>query len=412
MREVEVGYRYRLRTNEAQSQALQDVFDSCRFVWNQTLQRWSELWHHEKINLIYRDANRELTDWRSRFEWLAEQPSVPQQQVIRDLYKSIAAFFDRANPAGRPRPKRKSDGYATARWTLYGFGVSGSGLGVKQSDRLKVAVAGGRIPLRVVWSRPLPSKPSSVTILRDPAGRWWASFVCRVEVPEHRAAPTGQSTGLDVGLETFATVEDLRHDVANPRFLRVSAKAKRKADRHLARKRSGSRNRAKARRAKARVEAKLANQRADFHHKTSRALVAVYDRIGVEDLTVHNMFKRGKGPQRRNLNRSIMDAGWGQFQQILVWQAAKAGTEVVVCPARDSTQRCSCCGAIAKPRVELSDREFRCRSCGLVLGRDRNAARNLNPDRPGPGGGAEPSGQVQVGDDGDKTQVSADAQAA
>ena len=112
------------------------------------------------------------------------------------------------------------------------------------------------------------------------------------------------------------------------------------------------------------------------------------------------------------LNRSIADAGWGQFRAILFWQATKAGKSVVPLPASDTTQRCSDCGAKAKPRVELSDREFRCRSCGLVLGRDRNAARNLNPDRPGPDGRAEPSGEVPVGDDGSKTLVPAGPEAA
>ncbi|MDQ6613467.1 MAG: transposase [Actinomycetota bacterium] len=177
-----------------------------------------------------------------------------------------------------------------------------------------------------------------------------------------------------------------------------------RSQRNLVRKSKGWKGRAKARQAKARVEAKVAAQRADFHHSKARGLVGAYDRIGVEKLKVKNMSAKGKGRAKAGLNRSIADAGWAQFRRVLTWHAAKAGTAVVPLAARDSTQCCSSCGAKAKPRIELSDRMFNCSCCGLVLGRDRNAARNLNPDRPGPGSRTEPPGTVPVGDDGDKTK--------
>lgn len=93
------------------------------------------------------------------------------------------------------------------------------------------------------------------------------------------------------------------------------------------------------------------------------------DRIGVEDLQIKNLSKKGKGRHRRGLNRSIADAGWGQFARTLHWRAEKAAKQVAVIPARDTTQTCSSCGAKAKPRIELSDRIYRCRACGLVPGR-------------------------------------------
>ncbi|MGH8142343.1 MAG: RNA-guided endonuclease InsQ/TnpB family protein [Steroidobacteraceae bacterium] len=408
---VEARYRYRLRVSRPQAQALQGVFDTARFVWNTALGRWGDLWRHEGLYFCYADADKELTDWRGRFEWLGASPSVPQQQVLRDLYRGISAFFDKANPAGRPRFKPRKAGYATARWTMRGFGVSGTGLGVKGDDRLCLAVAGGRIGLRVVWSRPLPSVPTSVSVYRDRAGHYWASFVVRVEVPEAPLAPTGRASGLDVGLSTFATAEDPGADVPNPRYARAAAKALARSQANTARKVKGSKSRAKAKQASARLAARVANQRADFHHKAARGLVATYDRIGVEALAVKNLSAKG-GRHKAGLNRSIADAGWSAFAGVLAWQAAKAGKAVVVLPARDTTQRCSSCGTKAKPRIELSDRVYRCRACGLVLSRDRNAARNLNPDRAGPGGGAEPSGQLPVGDDGAKPSVPAEILAA
>ncbi|MGH9063259.1 MAG: RNA-guided endonuclease InsQ/TnpB family protein [Acidimicrobiales bacterium] len=404
---AEARYRYRLRVSPTQATALQGVFDACRFVWNTALGRWGDLWRHEDLSLPYAIADKELTDWRSRFDWLAACPSVPQQQVLRDLYGGISAFFDKANHAGLPRFKSRKAGYARARWTARGFIVSGSARGATLDDRLELAVAGGRIPLRVVWSRPLPSVPTSVSVYRDPAGRWWASFVVRIEVPDAAVGSSGRSTGLDVGLSTFATTEDPESDVANPRCARAAAKALARSRANTARKAKGSKGRAKAKRRAARVAARVANQRADFHHKAARTLVASYDRIGVEDLEIKHMSAKGKGRHKVGLNRSIADAGWSRFREALAWQAKKAGKTVVVLPARDTTQRCSTCGTKAKPRVELSDRVFRCRACGLVADRDRNAARNLNPDRAGPGGGAEPSGTLPVGDDGTEPRVPA-----
>ena len=413
MAERELRFRYRLRVNDDQERLLHGVFDACRFVWNQALGRWSDLWCHEHVSMYYRDASRELTDWRGRYEWLACHPAVPQQQVLRDLYRSISGYFDKANRTGRPHFRARKVGYATARWTRSGFAVSGSGRGAAR-DRLHVAVAGGRVALRVVWSRPLPSDPTSVTVSQDRIGRWWVSFVVRSQVPEVPTALTGLATGLDVGLNTFATTEHPATDVPNPRFARQAAKALASSQRQLARKQPKSRGRAEARRRSARIEGRVARQRTDWQHKTARKLVETYDRIGVEALAVKNLSARGRRRGKRGLNRSIGDAAWGQFRRTLSWQAVKAGKTVVVIPARGTTQTCSTCGAKAKPRIELSDRVYSCRYCGLVLGRDRNAARNLNPDLIRvPAGGTEPAGTaVLVGDDGSKTCVPGGTEAA
>jgi putative transposase len=409
MPQHEARYKYRLRINAIQARELKDVFDVGRFVWNQALGRWSDLWRHEGLRLSCAGADQELTDWRSRFEWLAAQPSVPQQQVLRDLWKSISAFFDKTNPAGRPRFKKKGS-HATARWTKNGFKVAGSGLGLA-GDRLEVATASGRLPLRVVWSRPLPSAPTSVTVYRDKAGRFWASFVVRIEVPEPSGVRTGcRTTGLDVGLTTFASTEDPETCVTNPRYARAAANALARSNRNTARKAKGSNHRTQSKRRAARVAGRVADQRLDFAHKAARGLVQSYAVIGVEDLRITNLVRKGKPGNRRTkagLNRAMADAGWGQFLVTLSWQATKAGTAIVVLPARDTTQTCSDCGTKAKPRIELSDRVFRCRACGLVEDRDRNAARNLNPRHP-----RNRLGCTGAGDDGTKPKVPAGTSAA
>ncbi|MHB1719053.1 MAG: RNA-guided endonuclease InsQ/TnpB family protein [Acidimicrobiales bacterium] len=220
--------------------------------------------------------------------------------------------MDKTNPAGLPRFKSKKQGYATARWTKNGFSVSGTRRG-QAGDRLEVAVAGRRIGLRVVWSRPLPSSTTSVTIYRDPAVSWWASFVVQAGVVEGPRHLDGPATGLDVGLTTFATTEDPDTDIENPRYARRAAKALARSQRNMAHKRRGSKHLAKAKVQVAKVSATVADQRRDFHHKAARELVGAYDRIGVEDLRIKNMSARGPGRRKSGLNRSIADAGWGQF---------------------------------------------------------------------------------------------------
>ena len=203
-----------------------------------------------------------------------------------------------------------------------------------------------------------------------------------------------------MGLTTFATTEYPDADVANPRFARAAAKALARSQRSLSRKKKGSHNRAKAKTATAKVAARTANQRKDWRHKQARQLARRFDRIGVEDLRINNMVRN------RHLARSISDAGWGDFLNVLAWQARKAGHEVVRLNPRYTTQTCSGCGAKTKHRLGLADRTFVCSECGLVEDRDRNAARNLNPDRWGK------SVRVGQGVDGSKTLVPAGTEAA
>jgi putative transposase len=314
-----------------------------------------------------------LTDWRHTFDWLEAQPQNPQEQTLRDLFKAVSAFFDKKNPAGRPTFKSRKAGYATARWTKNGFSV--------KDGRLDVATsAKNRIALRVVWSRDLPSEPGLATVSRDRAGRWWVSFTTEVDVP-YGPATMDHTTGLDVGLTTFATTEFAGADIANPRLARRAARASARSQRNLAPKKKGSNNRGKAKTAQAKVEAHTANQRRDWQHQHARVLAGRFDRIGVEDLRIKNMNRTGKGRRKAGLNRSIADAGWGQFLNILDWQLRKVGHQMTRLDPRNTTQTCSGCGTKAKGRLGLADRTFACDNCGLVLDRDRNAAHNLNPNR-------------------------------
>jgi putative transposase len=193
------------------------------------------------------------------------------------------------------------------------------------------------------------------------------SFSC-AEVPIQPVPSTGRETGIDVGLKVFLiTAEGAA--VENPRHYRKAEQRLAKAQKRLSRRKKGSTRREKARHLVAKHHQKVRRQRRDFHHKTALALVRQYDVLYVEDLRVANLVRN------RHLSKSISDAGWGQFRTILEAKAAYAGRQVVAVPPHYTSQDCSRCGT----RVEksLSVRTHVCPSCGLVLDRDENAAKNI-----------------------------------
>jgi putative transposase len=405
---LKVRYNYRLRVNAKVAGLLKEVHDSCRFVWNQALGRWGDLWRYEGVSYSYADADHELTDWRSRFEWLAEQPSVPQQQVLRDLFKAVSAFFDKSNPAGRPKFKKKGS-YKSARWTKSGFSVTGTGKGAPR-DRLSVATRAGRVEIPVVWSRQLPSGPTSVTVYQDAVGHWYASFVVEVAVPETPLPMTTRTTGLDVGLTTLGTVVDEWMDMDNPRHLKRASKVLSKRRRSFS-KRTSPKHKEAARHKVAKAEDKLKCARLDYDHKQAGKLFAYYDAVGYEgDLAPKDMARKAKPKpdpdkpghylqngqsKKRGLNRSVADAAWGQFLRVLAFQAVKLGKFAIPYPKSGTTQDCSGCGTKAKSRLELKDRVFSCDQCGYSAPRDRNSARNLDPRRRGwTGRGDESTGAL------------------
>jgi putative transposase len=222
----------------------------------------------------------------------------------------------------------------------------------------------GDVPVR--WCRPLPSAPSSVTVIKDAAGRYFASFV--VQAADDPLLVTGGEVGIDLGLAHFAVLSDGRK-VASPRFLRQAERKLRKAQQALSRRARGSSNRAKARVRAARVHARVADCRRDWLHKEStriRENQAVY----VEDLCV-------RGLARTRLAKSVHDAGWAAFTGMLEYKAARHGrTFARIGRFEPTSQVCSVCGVKDGPKP-LSVREWACGGCGTVHDRDINAARNV-----------------------------------
>jgi putative transposase len=311
---------------------------------------------------------RVITQAKTREEraWLCEVASVALVQSVRDAHRAFSNFFDsvtrrrRGRRVGRPRFKSRKDSRQSFRLTRNGFSIRPNGA-------LYLAKIG---EVRVRWSRDLPSGPSSVTIIAEPDGHYYASFV--VEVGLTPLPVVGQEAGIDLGVARLATVADTgggRTDVANPKHLARARRKLARLERVKARRVKGSANRAKTRRKVAVQHGKVARARRDYHHKQALALVRDNQALYVEDLNIVGMVRN------RRLARAIHDAVWGQFVRLLTEKAHRYGRTVhTVDRWLPSSKTCSACGHVMDD-MPLKIREWTCPTCATVHDRDHNAAR-------------------------------------
>jgi putative transposase len=221
----------------------------------------------------------------------------------------------------------------------------------------------GRIA--VPWSRPLAGTPKTVTISREADG-WYVCFSC-ADVPVQPLPATGHETGIDLGIEAFATLSDGTR-IFNPGWYRKAERALKAAQRRVSRRMKGSNRRRNAGTLLAKAHLTVCRQRADFHHKTALALVRANDTIYHEDLRVANMVKNHR------FAKSIQDAGWAAFLTILSFKAVCAGRSVAAINPAFTSQMCSGCGVMVSKGLSVRWRS--CPDCGTSLHRDRNAAKN------------------------------------
>ncbi|WP_280402678.1 RNA-guided endonuclease InsQ/TnpB family protein [Nocardia carnea] len=362
---MQLRYNFRIHPTLDQQIALARAFGCARVVYNDNLRVREEAHIAGKVLADTSIQRLVVTEAKRTVEraWLAEVSSVVLVQACQDARMAYRNWFDSMSgkrqgaKLGKPRFRSRKDKRQTIRLTRNGFSLRDNG-------RLYVAKVG---EVKVAWSRDLPSAPSSVTIVKDAVGRYFASFVVRVcakPLPE-----TSAEVGIDLGLSTFAVLSDGK-TIASPRFLRQAERKLRRAQKALSRKDVGSKNRAKARIRVAKTHARVADMRRDWAHKNSTAIIRENQAVFVEDLCV-------KGLARTRLAKSVHDAGWGMFTRMLEQKAGRYGrTFAKVDRFFPSSQLCSACGAIDGPKP-LSIRSWTCQGCGTVHDRDRNAASNI-----------------------------------
>lgn len=364
-----LAHRYRVLPLKSQHRALELLCDSQRVLYNAALEERIDCYRKTGKTRAYIDQCKALTQCRGQLPDMAALPTNLQRWTLKRLDDAFQGFFRRvkvfSGKAGFPRFRGKE------RWDSFGF-AEFRGI---QYDGKRLRFAGMPGGLKVHLHRPLPADADirSCVFRRD--GRGW--YVCfQISMPDIEKRVVATAIGIDLGLKVFAYCSD-NVVVPNPRIARLAENELRRRQRALSRCKRGSNSRAKARVRLSKVHRKIADTRNTWLHQQSAALIARTDLIAVEDLKVANMVRSP------TLSRAISDASWSKFVSMLAYKAAKAGSHLIRVDPRNTSQKCSGCGALVLK--SLSVRTHSCPSCGLVIDRDHNASLNILRAGIGPG---------------------------
>lgn len=354
-------FKYRLYPTPSQEQQMFQVINVCRHVYNMSLEARKLAYQIENRSVSKGEQEKMAVHYRRTFPQAKIVFSQTLQTVVDDLDKAFQAFFGRVKAGGKkpgyPRFKSRS--------RFHSFAFKQFGYGAKLDGRRLKLFGIGRIPVR--WHRPIEGAIKTVRIVHK-AGHWYACFAC--DVPDKPELPkTGRAIGIDLNVENLLTTSDGER-VENPRFYRASEQKLKVLQRSLARKKKGSKNRKKTLQRVQRHHEHVKNQRSDYAHKLSYRLVQNYDFIACENLHIRNMVRN------HHLSKSILDAGWGIFKQLLTSKAGDAGRQVIFVDAAYTSKCCSNCQHEFED-FSLATRWVECGVCGLSLNRDHNAAINI-----------------------------------
>jgi putative transposase len=353
------AYKYRVYPTAEQAQMLARTFGCCRYIYNWGLRQRTDAFFKRSERLYYNQLANQLTELKKQEEtaWLNEVSSVPLQQALRHLDTAFRHFFEAR--AEYPVFKTKH-GPQSATYVASAFRWDGTQLTLAKMDT----------PLALHWSRLLPDgcKPSTVTITKDCANRYFVSILVEEEITPLEVTP--KMIGLDLGLKSMVITSD-GQTFGNPTFFAKDAKKLARAQRRQAKKKKGSKNRARARHKVARIHAKIADRRRDYQHKLSTKIIRENQIVCVESLTVKHMVKN------HSLAKAISDVSWSEFLRQLEYKAEWYGRSLVkIDKWYPSSKRCFDCGHILDS-LTLDVREWTCPECGVHHDRDINAAYNI-----------------------------------
>src|SRR6266705_3456894 len=369
------AYTFRLYPTRKQAQALIWTLDRCRELYNAALQERRDAYRMVGKRLNYYDQANQLPDIKAIREEYKDIHSQVLQDVLRKADKAFKAFFARCKRGHTPGyPRYKARGHYDS------FTYPQAGFSLTHDHRVCLSKIGS---IKIKLHREIKGTIKTCTIKRE-GDAWFVVFASEVALEPLEASD--EAVGIDLGLLHFATLSD-GSTIENPRYYRKAEKKLERLQQAVSRKKRGSLRRRKAVKQVAKAYRKVRNRRQDFLHKESRKLVNAYGTIVFEELTPSNMSKRPKPKQdetgkylpngaaaKAGLNKSIVDAGWGQFQQYCVYKAANAGRQVLFVNPKYTSQVCSGCGTVKKKTLE--ERWHSC-ECGTELDRDHNAALNI-----------------------------------
>jgi len=401
---VKKAFKYRLYPTRSQAETLQRTLDLNRELYNSALLERKEAWRMTAkvpaqmvgdvavindakptgISISYEDQSAQLPEIKEIRPEYKEIYSQVLQDTLKRVDKAFKAYFKRCQEGKTPGYPR-FQGYD--RYDSFCY---------PQIEKLKgkptISIENGKVILpkighiKVKQHRELQGKAKTCTLKRE-GDCWYVVFVCEVEA-QKKLPYTDMAIGIDMGLKYFAT-DSQGVVVENPRYFRKSRGKLKKLQQGLAKKKRASNRRKKAVKSVASAHKKVRIQRHDFHHKESRILVNTFETIVFEDFSMHNMVRRPKVKQDENgkylhngaaakggLNKSIHDAGWANFIELVKHKAEWAGVTVMQVNPHKTSQICSACHEEGEHK-DLSVRTHVCVHCGVVLDRDHNAALNI-----------------------------------
>jgi len=350
-------FQFRLYPTKAQKSKINQTLEYLRWVYNETLAVRKNSWEQEKKNVSLTQTNKLLTGWKKQHPKLNSVYSQVLQDAQVRVDLAFQAFFRRVKAscekAGYPRFKGYRR-YDSLTYTQFGYKL--------EADKLNLSKIG---TIKVNMHRKVEGKIHRITVRRASTGKLFVSIITEVEA---KPAPfkDGSVVGVDVGLESFATLSN-GEKIENPRFFRTEEHELAKAQRKLSAEKKGSERWRKRLKVVQRVHERIANKRSNFIHQESRKLVNRFGVVAFEDLNV-------KGMMNGNLAKSIGDAGWSMFVNATRYKAEEAGSKVVLVNPNGTSQICSRCGLVVKK--DLGERTHRC-ECGLEIDRDLNASINI-----------------------------------
>src|SRR5712691_11774954 len=353
------AYQYRMYPTQEQAHILARTFGCCRYAYNWALRARTDAFFQRGERLYYNQLAVMLTELKKQEEtaWLTEVSSVPLQQSLRHLDTAFRNFFE-----GRAEYPtfHKKHGVQSASYASNAFTWDGANLTLAKMDA----------PLDIHWSRSLPTgcKPTTVTVSKDCANRYFVSILVEEEI-KHLPGVKKQ-VGLDLGLKSMVITSD-GNTYGNPKYFDQDEKKLAQAQRRHTKKQKGGKNRRKAQLKVARIHARIADRRRDYQHKLSTEIIRENQVVCVESLQVKNMV------QNHSLAKAISDVGWSEFIRQLEYKAEWYGRALVrIDKWYPSSKRCFDCGHILDS-LTLDVRHWICPECGVSHDRDINAARNI-----------------------------------
>ena len=381
-----------LYPNKDQQNYLANCFGCCRYLYNHFLHETTEQYKVDGTFLWYEDFQNAIPEIKKQEEtkWLRNVDSTCLQNAVRNLDNALSNFVKskqgkRKGPkVGFPKYKRRNNKQSckfTSNKTTAGTSCKVN----YENQQIKIPKLNTWINFanEISDNRIPDGALQSITITKNPAGHYFASLLYKVEKKPINYIPNPENCiGIDFGLKTFITTSN-GDKIESPKAYKKSQKRLARLSRAYSRKKTNSKNREKARIRLAKQHEKIANQRKDFNHKTSRKLVNKYDFIFIEDLNIKGMARgrKRKKPnaktRKRGLGKAVNDVAWAQFVGFMNYKAIKEGKFVIkIDRYYPSSKTCSHCGYV-KDKLKIKEREWTCPHCNTYHDRDINAAINI-----------------------------------